>query len=205
VILHPASLLLGWFAVALVLQWLPLPTLTLMAGILFPAVLRYASQRFLALLRKARWLLLSIGLLFALATPGSDLPGLAGAIGLTDAGVALAATHVLRLCLLLALLALMLEHLGIPALVAGLYHLLAPLGKIRERIALRLLLVLEYVEQGKVHDPWRDWLRPETMLAEYPPLCLCTTPLGTVDYAVMGLTLSCGVWGWWGLWVVGAG
>lgn len=206
-ILNPASLLLAWLALALAMQWLPLPALLGAAAVVLPAVGLSARGRFLILLRRARWLLLSLALLFALATPGAELPGMAGMLGLTYEGVLLAATHVVRLTLLLALLALLLERLGIPALVAGLYLLLQPFGDSRatRRLALRLLLVLEYVENGgkTEHKPLRDWLSPQMELVEYPPLRMAVAPFAGIDYLVMALVLLglCGIWGWRAGWV----
>ncbi|MFI4981633.1 MAG: hypothetical protein ACHQIO_14900 [Nevskiales bacterium] len=203
--LHPASLLLGWLSLALALQWLSLPALATVAGLILPAALWYSRPRFLLLLRRARWLLLSIALLFALATPGEALPGLAGTLGLSDAGCALAAAHALRLTLLLALLALLLDHLGIPALISGLYLLLAPFGEMRARarIALRLMLVLEYVEENrqvKGQRHWQDWFNPLPPVAEYAPIELKVAPLHGGDYALMMLALA-GLAGmlWWSL------
>ncbi len=205
-ILNPASLLLAWLALALAMQWLPLPALLATTALLLPVVWWFSRGRLLILLRRARWLLLSIALLFALATPGVALPGPAGMLGLTYEGILLAAMHVLRLTLLLALLALLLERLGIPALVSGLYLLLKPFGDSpgRRRLALRLLLVLEYVENSDSAERkhWRDSLSPQMNLAEYPPLHLTVAPLAGIDYVVMALALLglCGVWGWWAWW-----
>lgn len=202
-ILNPASLLLAWLALALAMQWLPLPALLATTALVFPVVWWFSRRRFLILLRRARWLLFSIALLFALATPGVALPEPTGTLGLTYEGILLAATHVLRLSLLLALLALLLEHLGIPALVSGLYLLLKPFGESRgrRRLALRLLLVLEYVENsgGAEQKQWRDSLSPQMPLAQYPSLHLAVAPLAGIDYFVMALALLglCGVWGWW--------
>lgn len=202
-ILNPASLLLAWLALALAMQWLPLPALLATTALVFPVAWWFSRRRFLILLRRARWLLFSIALLFALATPGVALPGPTGMLGLTYEGILLAATHVLRLSLLLALLALLLEHLGIPALVSGLYQLLKPFGESRgrRRLALRLLLVLEYVENSGCAEQkhWRDSLSPQMPLAQYPSLHLAVAPLAGIDYFVMALALLglCGVWGWW--------
>lgn len=192
--LHPATLLLGWLTFALALQWLPLPALLGMALVIFPAAWRFARRRCLLLLRRARWLLLSIAVLFSLATPGVALPDPLGSVGLTYEGCIMAGAHVLRLSLLLALLAQLLEYLTIPQLIGGLYLLLAPLGeslgRSRSRIALRLLLVLEYVEQSDKKKHWSDWLKPQladTTDTDYPPLELAVPPLATVDYLAMSL------------------
>lgn len=203
-ILNPASLLLSWLAFALAVQWLPLSALLGLTVLLIPAAWLQCRNRFLILLRRTRWLLLSIALIFALATPGVPLPGMTGTLGLTSEGLLMAATHVLRLTLLLALLAMLLRYLGIPALVAGLYVLLRPFGGSRasRTLALRLLLVLEYVENGsgteKAH--WREWLSPQVKPQEYPTLHLAVSPLAGIDYFVMSLALLglCGMWGWWG-------
>ncbi|MBP9218937.1 MAG: hypothetical protein KBF29_08890, partial [Sterolibacterium sp.] len=54
-------------------------------------------------------------------------------LGLSLPGSTLALAHSLRLSLLLALLALLLEHLSLAELVGGLYVLLAPLGNHPQR------------------------------------------------------------------------
>lgn len=158
---HPATLLLVWAGFALLLPLLPLPALAALVPLfLFPALLA-ARPRTLALLRRARWLLLSLALLFAFATPGLALPGLLGATGMTQDGLLLGGEHVLRLVLLLATLSLLHERLGTAGFVAGLYWLLGPLrrwGGLRERIVVRLMLVVEYVEHGNASGGWRAWL-----------------------------------------------
>jgi hypothetical protein len=157
---HPATLLLAWAGFAFVLAGLPLESL---AWLLAPAVvlaLWAARKRTLTLLRRARWLLLSIGVLFAFSTPGLLVPGPLGSLGITQDGLALAAEHVSRLVLLLTTLALLHERLGTEGFVAGLYWLLAPLSRwrgLRERIVVRLMLVIEFVENDK-RGAWRDWL-----------------------------------------------
>ncbi|MBP9713629.1 MAG: hypothetical protein KBD60_08055 [Sterolibacterium sp.] len=203
--LHPASLLLAWLSLVLLLQWLPLPHLLGLALLVLPLAAHQATTRLRQLLRRTRWLLLSIALLFALATPGHALPAPLGHMGLTHEGLQLALLHGLRLTLLLGLLALLLEHLGIPLLIAGLYTLLTPLGSSprRSQMALRLLLVLEYVEQGRALRKegqtagWRYWLAPDDLPSnpaqahqDYPPVTLELTPLNMLDRTVMLLTLA---------------
>ena len=98
----------------------------------------------------------SIVLLFALATPGRPL-----GFGLTAEGLSLAFEHGCRLALLLASLAVVHEILGNDGLLAGLYVLLSPLGdwrQLRQRVVARLMLVLDYVENGPGEGGWRAWL-----------------------------------------------
>jgi len=157
---HPATLLLAWAGFAFVLSLLPLGVL----GALLVPVSIFAAfaarQRTVLLLKRTRWLLLSIAALFAFATPGLLVPGPLGGLGMTQDGLALAGEHLSRLLLLLATLALLHEHLGTEGFVSGLYWLLAPLSGwhgLRERIVVRLMLVIEFVENDK-RGGWRYWL-----------------------------------------------
>jgi hypothetical protein len=158
---HPATLLLAWAGFALAMPLLPLALSLLLTVPAFVAAIRFARERTLALLRRARWLFLSIALLFAFATPGLTVPGLLGQIGLTQDGVLLATEHLARLLLLLVTLALLHEHLGTAGFVTGLHWLLGPLFHwqgLREKIVVRLMLVVEFVEGGNIKGSWRDWL-----------------------------------------------
>lgn len=211
--LHPATRIMLWLVMVLALQWLSLPALLWFALVLFPLTWRLAGPRFKLLLRRTRWLLLSIAVLFLFATPGTPLPGPASTlgIGITQEGLAQAAVHALRLSQLLAMLALLLERLGIPALIAGLYVLLGAIGlrRQRARMALRLMLVLEYVEQGRQERSqaaarsWQHWFDPQLapatpatqneQSAQNSPqpasLTLSITPLKMADRLLMALSL----------------
>jgi hypothetical protein len=158
--LHPATWLLLWAGFAALLQSLAVSILAWVALAMLPLALGLAGRRTRLLLRRARWLFLSIAILFVLATPGERLPGPLGDIGATHDGLTLAAEHVLRLMLLLGSLALLHEHLGTEGLMAGLYWLLAPLAglrRLREKTVVRLMLVLDHAEKPVVSD-WRSWL-----------------------------------------------
>ncbi|MBV2235369.1 MAG: hypothetical protein KUL75_07465 [Sterolibacterium sp.] len=202
---HPASQILLWLTLTLILQWLPLSMLLWLALLIFPLALGLAGRRFRLLLRRIRWLLLSIAVLFAFATSGTLLPDPAGALGITREGLEFAATHTLRLLQLIALLAMLLERLGIPALVSGFYVLLGGIGlqQQRGRMALRLMLVLEYVEQGRElrrrgqRSGWQDWFDPARSTSGTPaemtqpavPIELHIAPLTIRDRLIMLLTL----------------
>lgn len=157
---HPATWLLVWAGAILFLQslaWCSLSLVTL-AAILAAIVL--ARSRMTRLIFRARWLLLTIAVLFAAATPGQRLPGVLGDLGVTLEGVSQAAEHVLRLLSVLATLAVVHQRLGNEGMIAGFHLLLAPLAsfaELRRRIVVRLLLVLEYVETAP-RVSWRYWL-----------------------------------------------
>lgn len=161
--LHPGTTLVGAGLLVLLLQSLPPGGLVLATAVLLAAAIATARCRTLSLVRRTRWLLLSIVVLFSFATPGERLDGLPGDLGLTRDGLMLAFDHILRLVLMLATLAILHERLGTGGLMVGLHWLLAPLARLRslrDRIVVRLMLVLEYAESSAPR-PWRDWLAAE--------------------------------------------
>jgi hypothetical protein len=182
---HPATLLFAWGGFVAMLQALPPDALGWIAAILLPLAIFVARRRVMALVRRTRWLLISIAILFAFATPGQRLPGIGGDLGITFDGLLLAAEHLLRLLLLLASLAAVHERLGTTGMMMGLHWLLGPLGQwrtLRERIVVRTLLVLDQVENAPV-STWREWLKGDT--AERSQLSLTVGSLRAVDWLVL--------------------
>ena len=160
VIFHPATLLFGWGVFVALVQPLGDVALAWIAAFTLPMAGIVAPRRAWLLFRRTRWLLLSIALMFSLATPGQRLPGALGDMGVTLDGLSLALEHILRLLLLLASLAIVHERLGTIGMMAGLHWLLAPLAHwrtLRERIVVRLMLVLDHVENAPATS-WREWL-----------------------------------------------
>lgn len=187
--LHPAAQLAVWMMLALGMQLLPLSGLVLLSVVVVPAVVIWAPHRAALLLRRSRWLFLSIVLLFAYATPGQPLVA-----GITIEGLVLALEHGLRLALMLVTLAIVHERLGNGGLLAGLYVLMAPLShycQLRQRIVARLLLVLEYVEQGVGPGGWRTWL---TETGGGPDrIELVVAPLAARDWLVLAIAAVAGI------------
>jgi energy-coupling factor transporter transmembrane protein EcfT len=193
VTLHPASLLLAWVVAVIALQQLSLSGLALAAAVIVPCVTLLALARARHLLRRSRWLLFSLALLFAFGTPGRLIPPIPW---LTLDGLELAIEHVLRLSLLLLLLALLLQRLELDRLMSGLFLLLAPfvlLGFDRSKAVARLMLVLDYVQSGH-GKAWRDWLAPSSTEAP-SPLTLTLTPIRGADYAAIALLMLCVILG----------
>lgn len=147
--LHPASLILLGLAFLLAAStrsgtFLLLPCLAVMA-----LALALARRQFATILRRSRWLLLTMLVLFGWMTLGTPVPGLAGA---THEGLLLALENIARLLLAIAVVALLLNWLAPPALVSGLRALLAPLapfGNFRDRLAVRLMLTLRAVDSAR--------------------------------------------------------
>lgn len=146
---HPASsILLGLIAI-LAASAREGTVLLLASCVLFLSALITSRHHFGLLLRRSRWLLLTLLILFGWLTPGTPMPGIPGA---TEEGLLLAAENLGRLLIALSVVAVLLTALSPVELVAGLRSLLLPLtllGIPRDRIAVRLALTLEEVEAAR--------------------------------------------------------
>ncbi len=185
---HPASLLLAWVVYAAGLSWLPVIWLAVFSALSSIAAFVWATDRSRRLLYRTRWLFLSLAVLYLFATPGEYLPGVAGDIGLTFEGLWQGLEHAGRLLALLTSLALLHQIVGNAGLVAGFHTLMKPLPW-REATVVRLMLVLDYVEQDKTPG-WRAWLMPGPVLANEP--CSIDLPrysFGWRDCLVLALVL----------------
>jgi len=162
--LHPAARIQIWLAFALFLPWLSPLSTSIITLILLPVLLTRYRGQFYKLLRRTRWLLLSIFLIYALATPGESLYEPFGAFSPTAEGVHAGLMQAWRLAVMLAGLSLLLALTPGKELMSGLYCLLHPwrrVGVASDRIAARIWLTLYYAEQTMHLKPmaWRDKLR----------------------------------------------
>lgn len=156
--LHPASLILIWLAFAFCVPWLQPAELSVIV-ILFslPLLLKHSDQ-YLKLLRRSRWLLISLFLVYAFVTPGVAV---LGAYGPSQEGLLSGGIQALRLLALLATLALLLATTSRDRILAGLYFLLRPFGLIGvdvDRVSARIWLTLHYAEQSgsRNSSEWRE-------------------------------------------------
>ena len=179
-------------------QLLPLIWLGLASAIVIALAAGFARARLGLLLRRARLLIVSLLLLFALATPGVYLLPALGGLSPTVEGFRLGAEHVLRLLVMLAALALLLESTGVEGLLSGLHGLMGPLaflGIDRSRIAVRLMLVLHYIEQAPPGRRWRQWLEEGQTVRGPERLGILRQRLTAADLAVLGgLTFAVAVY-----------
>lgn len=146
---HPASLLLLGTAALVAASSRDGMELFLSGLGLTLVALVAATSHMRSLLRRSRWLLLALLLMFGWLTPGTPLPGIPGA---SQEGLLLAAANLVRLLIALSTVALLLRMLSPPELVAGMRSLLAPLALLnisRDRIAVRLALTLSEVENSR--------------------------------------------------------
>lgn len=202
IVMHPTASLLVWGVLVGIAQFLPLHELIAVAAFALALATARAPGRFWLILRRARWLLFSILLIFSVATPGLLLFPELGAFGPTREGLLLGLAHSFRLLVVLATLALLLQWLALEHLVAGVYGLLGPFrafGLNRARVALRLMLVMHYVERAPRGGSGLDWLR-DAGKAEGPDLIrIAVAPFRSSDYLVLaGLAgvLLLAAWGY---------
>lgn len=174
---HPSSLILLAVAVLLTAASRDGTSLYLGCSALALVALIAAASDLRLLVRRSRWLLLTMPVMFGWMTPGTPMPGIPGA---TQEGLLAAADHIARLFAALAALALLLKALDPPKLVAGMRSLLAPLallGFSRDRIAVRLALTLEEVEASRNGDG----KEPVRMASS---IVLPSLPLGATDFGL---------------------
>lgn len=158
--MHSGVLIFVWTSGVVVLQILSGKWLLIAVGSCVLGALLGAPARANRLFRRVRFLVLAIVVFFAGFTPGEALLATWPQWSPSREGVMLAVQHAARLVGVVACVALLLERLPIDRLVSGLYALLRPVefvGLPAARLALRLLLVLRYVEAGPRRS-WTHWL-----------------------------------------------
>ncbi|MFA6904026.1 MAG: hypothetical protein WC236_13190 [Gallionellaceae bacterium] len=146
---HPAVQIYLWICLSLLAQMLHGYLLSILAGVMAVLAFGICRSRFSVLLLRTRWILLSVLLVFSYGSPGDVLWPQLGAFSPVADGVVAGFVQTLKLTIMLAGLAMLLALLSQSQLIAGLYMLLAPLNHLgfdRERIAVRLALVLDYAE-----------------------------------------------------------
>lgn len=195
---HPSARLLFWLLAIVALQYLDWAAL----GV-FALVLGFTGQgvrrRWWVLVRRARFLLLTLWLILAYGTPGDawrDLPWAP-----TEAGIYEATIHAVRLMVMLGSLGWLFESLPKERLMAGLWSLVQPLRYIRvdaDRIVVRLALVFDYVEKAPPRGSWRRLLDesghgeagPDRVRIELP----AWRAIDTLSLVGLGIVMAAGVW-----------
>lgn len=194
--LHPATLLLLWAALAILAQALQWRSVLLLAASCSMLALIWSGQRMLTLLRRTRWILLSLVLLYAYITPGEPLLEQLGMMSPVREGLSEGGVQLLRLLTVLAGLSILLGRLTREQLITALHTLLYPLqylGGSRERIAVRLALTLHYAErqlqEGSIErHTIRQWL--DVTPVDSSEVVLHNQSLGWHDWLVLALAAA---------------
>lgn len=140
------------------------PVALLMAtGSILLGAFALSGGKFVQLVRRTRWVMLSLLVIYAYSTPGQPLSDVLGVFSPSREGVSDGVVQLARLLAALAGLAILLERLHRQQLIAGLYTIFAPLhwlGMSRERAAVRLALTLHYAELAMLRGRgrWQDIL-----------------------------------------------
>ena len=156
---HPAVLILLWILLALVMQSLEGVRLLLIGVPLMIIAYILSAARLMVLLRRTRWIILSLLLIYGYTTPGVALLAPLAQYSPTEQGLAAGLLQLCRLVFALAGLSVLLSLSPQRQLISGLYVLAYPLrfaGWSRERIAVRLALTLNYAESA-MPDTVANW------------------------------------------------
>ena len=189
-------MLVSWAGAIALTQRLEQRPLLIAAVLLLLAAAWADPTRAWTLVKRARYLLLAIFMVFAWGTPGRLLWPQSGWLSPSAEGVALALTHGLRLLCVLSLVALLLARLAVSRLVCGLCGVLWPLrwlGLNVPRAALRLELVLRYCTADNARLTWREWLSGPPARHERP-VRLALRPFRPMDWlSLVGVGVLLGV------------
>ncbi|MEO8343465.1 MAG: CbiQ family ECF transporter T component [Gallionella sp.] len=161
---HPATQIMTWCLLVVIMQLLTPEVLLLAMAFILLLALFLSAHKFTQLLRRTRWIMLSLLLIYAYSTPGMPLWDELGIWSPSREGLGDGVLQITRLLAALSGLAILLDRLHHQQLIAGLYTLFAPLqliGVSRERVAVRLALTLHYAEVAMLRETyaWQDNLR----------------------------------------------
>ena len=206
--MHPFVKIACFFFLLLLLQYLSPSSIAVLCGLicLLAAVLNL--QHFFQLIKRMRWLFVSLLLVYAYATPGEYLAFLPLNVAPSFEGLHLGLMQIAKLLIAVASLSALFASASKSQLMAGLWTLLSPLrlvGLNVERFTVRMLLTLHYVEKMAVQPKLKLDFSQLDKLALAPdepdatlPLILAQPAFTWFDkamlslmlLAVMGLSLS---------------
>ena len=192
--MHPSTALLITLIAIVAIQFIGLAGLAAVFVLQLLAV-RHSFTGWLLLVRRMRWLLLSVWLILAYGVPGDAVFEVSWMP--THEGVREATLHVARLILMLGCLAWLFSSLGKQGLLVALHGLLHPLARFgiaSERLVVRISLVMQNLQNELPKGAWRKMLDGNAVLGDGPEKVRVTmSPRRAVDYCVFltVLGLSC--------------
>lgn len=156
---HPAAQITLWVFLTVLATALHGYGLLMLGAAVLGLAMWFCVARLFSLLRRMRWIAISLLVIYAYATPGTPCWALLGALSPVCEGVLDGLMQLTRLLTVLGGLSILLTALPSTRLIGGLYALAYPLryvGVSRERIAVRLALTLGYAESA-MRDAAQDW------------------------------------------------
>ena len=174
---HPAVLIFLWACITIAMQSLQADALLLAGLPLLVVAYAISAAHLFTLLRRTRWIMLSLLLIYAYATPGEAVWAQLAQFSPTHEGLMDGVLQLCRLLFILAGLSILLGLLPQRQLVSGLYSLGYPLryvGLSRERVAVRLALTLHYAESAMLDTStnWRGSIEQMLAPAEVKQDCI---------------------------------
>lgn len=181
--MHPSTALLVTLIAIVAIQFVGLAGLVSVLATLM-LVVRHLAVGWWRLVRRMRWLLLSVWLILAYGVPGDAVFDLAWMP--THEGIREATLHAGRLILMLGCLAWLFSSLGKQGLLLALHSLLNPLtryGIASERLVVRLSLVMQNLQNELPPGAWRNMLDGKASHGAGPETLRVTMlPWRPVDY-----------------------
>ncbi len=196
--------LLGFFVLAIIVNYLNISALLIIFATLLIAVLFSHRSQFLRSIKRFKWFFLVMMLLFAFNTPGEHLAAWPFALSPTYEGLLAGGTQTLRICVMLAALSLIIAANTRQQLISGFYFIFSPLkylGLEVERFAARLWLTLHYVELQRDNHASQnllDRLKEMTNLQsnqtdEDVSIQFKMPQFGLIDFVVIALLIGFGL------------
>ncbi|MBM3351121.1 MAG: hypothetical protein FJY53_04960 [Betaproteobacteria bacterium] len=153
--MHPFVSILYFFFVLIAMGVVSEVLLSVLFVLLSTLALVIRPKQFLVMVIRLKWIFLSILMIYAYATPGEFVSYLPATFAPTIEGLYQGALQVMRLSSALATMTLLLMTSSKVQLISALYMLCRPLkylGCNVERLAVRLVLTLEYVDEIALHQ-----------------------------------------------------
>jgi energy-coupling factor transporter transmembrane protein EcfT len=189
--MHPSVRIVLLMLLAVTVQFMALQALVIAGSALVAMAIYWHVGLLRKILYRSRWLMMTLLLVYAFATPGEYVRGWDAGIAPTYEGLREGMLQAGRLAMMLTALALLLGTTQRPDLMAGIYRLLLPLqslGVPADKFTARLWLTLHYVEleQPREKTAFGSWFDTISTAGSRPAI-------DTVRFDLPGFTLLDGV------------
>ncbi|MDI1299970.1 CbiQ family ECF transporter T component [Methylotenera sp.] len=148
--MHPIVKILLFIFTLLLMSYLSNPHVLVLCIALFIYALWLEQGGFLRVVKRMKWLFISIFIIYAFGTPGEYVQHIPNVVAPTIEGCVLGFVQIAKLLIALAVLSILFATSSKEQLMIGLHLLLSPLNLLginTNKFTARLLLTLDYVEE----------------------------------------------------------
>lgn len=148
--MHPFVKILLFIFTLLLMSYISNAYLSFMCLALFAYATCLARSSFLRMVKRMKWLFISIFIIYAFGTPGEYIQYIPASVAPTVEGCVMGVVQIAKLLIALAILSILFATSSKEQLMIGLHLLLSPLnllGLNTNKFTARLLLTLDYVEE----------------------------------------------------------